>query len=516
MNQAIAHSGEADGVIGDDDCYVLNPYFRMRNDHYFTRLYGWEGMGDYHLHPTTAVIVALCNGKRTVGEIAKLVRPFVPDGLGDRAEDAALKNVKSIIEFYIKSAKEQKGEAANSHSELPSEAALVPLSLMTQFTRGHAPQYDPLSFLPERAPAVTFDDELRDKAPSRVNWHLTSACATDCKYCYLTRRTIPPAQMMSRAKMVAVVKELSEFGVFEIMPSGGDVLLYPYLLDFLENVRSHRFLPMRLSTKAYLSKTLAKRLAEYSDMIFCLQFSLDSVVEEEADYLTGTPGFYQRAMESIHNALDAGLQVSAKAVITPYNILSIPRLYRTLKSLGLQKVLLALYSRSGYHHTDDLFNHQESYEWLKKEILTLESEYPNDLINLQNAPLGTEALSEEKKEESWAQRARCSAGRSSLMICADGKIIPCEQLPENEEMFVGDLTAQSLEAVWNGKRLAEMTYAPPREKFVGTPCWSCEEFETGCLSKMGYCVRDEYVYYQKYFKTPSRCPKSDSPFVRTT
>jgi len=44
-----------------------------------------------------------------------------------------------------------------------------------------------------------------------------------------------------------------------------------------------------------------------------------------------------------------------------------------------------------------------------------------------------------------------------MMICADGKVLPCEQMPETEEYFCGDISHQSIQEVWDGNHLRELT-----------------------------------------------------------
>ncbi|MFX0195883.1 MAG: hypothetical protein ACFFCW_07160 [Candidatus Hodarchaeota archaeon] len=87
-----------------------------------------------------------------------------------------------------------------------------------------------------------------------------------------------------------------------------------------------------------------------------------------ADYLTRTKGYYKRALKSIGNLLEAGLRVNVKAVVTPYNILTVPQLCRELYRAEISFVLIHPYHRSDYHHTDDLFNHKESYAWLEESL----------------------------------------------------------------------------------------------------------------------------------------------------
>jgi radical SAM protein with 4Fe4S-binding SPASM domain len=337
---------------------------------------------------------------------------------------------------------------------------------------------------------------------------------TDCRYCYLKRRAIPESERLPLRRALEIVEECKEIGVFLVDIGGGDALLYPHLLEFLAALEERSFLPVLISTKAYCSETLAKRLAELGVASLGLQFSIDSTVPEVADYLTRTPGFCARTLESIDNALKAGLHVATKTVITPYNILTVPRLYRELRHRGVVSVTLASYSRSAYHHTDDLFNHAETYEWLEKELEVLRKEFPDDYFNIQNGRPATEPTRKQVLEEAWPKRNRCVAGRDAIMICADGKVVPCEQMAEVEENFCGDLKVQSVMEVWNSRELIERTTDQPREKFQGTPCHDCEDF-VHCVNHMGNCIRDNAQFYGTIYTTPTNCPKFDRAWQRT-
>lgn len=495
--------------LTDNDVYALNPFVRLRNEHAYVVAYGTEGRGNYKLPHSYGVILSLCDGRRTVGDIAKLVTPFVKKNSYNNPLDEARKRVYKIVDMFRRSYAEQKNPAV-AHDG--SQAFLIPASRIPDFSPTRPRVYDAKRFLPKYAfPRGDYDYRFRERVPGELLWHLTSECATNCQYCYLGRRSIPKSRLISKKRMLEILDEAKRIGVFSVDPTGGDVILYPYLFDFLDEHQTHQFIPIRISTKAFVSKEMARRLAQYHS-IFEIQFSIDSTVEEVADYLVQKPGFCKKAMESIDNVLEAGLRVAAKAIITPYNVCTIPRFYRTLRRRGVGDIRLATYCRSGYHHRDGLFNHIEDYNWLDKQLDVLGEEFPGKRIAYQN---GRPTLSQRSKQElqlAWKERTRCAAGRTSILICADGKVIPCEQLPETEEMFIGDVTVQSIEEIWNSKKLDEMTIQHPREKFRNTICYNCLEIEE-CHQKMGYCIRDTYQDTGTIYDAAPGCPKSDR-FVR--
>jgi radical SAM protein with 4Fe4S-binding SPASM domain len=500
--------------IKDEDKFIVNPFFRLRNGNGRVLIYGSEGLGFYQSHRTHGIVVALCNGDRTVADIARLTRPFVRAANDEEALNNCKAIVKAIVFHFCKTKEEQQGKTARP-SDFPAASVLTSKTdYDTKFRNIKVPivQYDAEKFLPKDASDIAGPDVqiMHESAPVSINWHLTSECSTNCKYCYLGRRNVQP---LPKERTLALIEEAANIGVLSVTPNGGDILLYKHLDEVLTSLGNRKFLPVMISTKSFLSKEKAKMLAAASGFIWELQFSIDSTVPEVTEYLVGVKDYTTRIFSSIENALEAGLRVTAKAVITPYNILTIPRLYRELKQRGVLHVRLATYGRSGFHHTDDLFNHKESFDWLERQINKLRNEFPEDKIEIQNGQPNSSPQPVEARQESWGHRSSCTAGRSALMICADGKTIPCEQMPETETYFCGDVAIQSIQEVWNGERLRALTYGVPIDLFKEKPCYDCEENEV-CLHTKGNCIRDLAIHYGSIYQPPSNCPKARLQFVR--
>jgi radical SAM protein with 4Fe4S-binding SPASM domain len=499
--------------IGDDEVYVLNPLYRLRNSKHYV-LAAWGGKG-LVLHRAAGVVLALCNGKRTIAEIAAITRPLVKIADDAEATEVAKAKVKEITYTMSRTEEERNGQPRQPSPFLAATVLLTKADYDRIFgrTKLKPVEYRACDFLPKDESEMVHacGCDSREATPVRLIWHFTSECSTDCRYCYLGRRKVKP---LPKERVLLLVEEAAAIGVVEIRPTGGDVLLYPHLMDVLMALCKHKFLPTVLPTKSFLGKEKAKVLAESASFVMGVQFSMDSTVPDVADYLVRAKDYCQRIFTSIDNALEAGLRVEAKAVITPYNILTIPKLYRDLKKRGVSTIYLAAYRRSSFHHSDDLFNHAASYQWLEEQVKQLKREFPDDFIRIQNSAPRLELDSPEARQEAWPKRNSCSAGRSVMMICADGKVIPCEQMPETEEYFCGDVSHQSIMEVWDGDRLRELTYGIPREKFKGQLCYDCEEREL-CINQKGCCIRDLSQYYGSIYQPPDNCPKYNKSFIRT-
>jgi radical SAM protein with 4Fe4S-binding SPASM domain len=502
--------------IGDQEIYILSPLYRLRNSkskHVMLR--GAFSLPAEWVHRATSVVLALCNGKRTVADIARITRPLVKIADDAKAIEVAKANVKCIIHTMRQTVEERVGQPRKP-SEFQAPTVLIAKADHDRIF-GHTKfmhvEYRAKDFLPKDL-SETGPMSLpppREYAPASLTWHFTSECSNDCRYCYLGRRKIRP---LPKERTLSLIEEAAALDVMEIQIAGGDFLLYPHLEDVLAALCRHKFLPATIYTKSFLSKEKAKLLAETASVIFNVQFSIDSTVGNVADYLVRTKGFCSRIFKSIDNALEAGLRVETKTVITPYNILTIPKLYRDLKKRGVSYIRLAAYRRSAFHHSDDLFNHPASFQWLEEQVKQLQQEFPDDDIHIQNGAPQLGPLSLEVRQKAWPTRPRCRSGRGSMMICTDGKVIPCEQMPETEEYFCGDVSYQSIQEVWDGDRLRELTYGVPREKFKGQPCYDCEEWDE-CVNQKGNCIRDLAKYYGSIYLPPPECPKHDRGFIRT-
>jgi radical SAM protein with 4Fe4S-binding SPASM domain len=459
------------------DIYVLNPDARLRNDKKRVLVLSIHRGAAYPLvlDPIAGVVMSMFDGSRTCEDIAHLCTSFA----------------------YTKITQEMPFPLLLKMADLGPE----------EFARIR--KYNPRDFAIHRDQWKSiYADDSHQVFPVTLLWLLTNDCQVNCQYCYMHKPPLKKEDLLPWDRVQTILKEIYEHGPLLLNISGGDVMLYPHIFDFLDLLRQYDLPLVGIPTKAYVDRETADRLAE-NDIVESIQFSIDSTVPEIGDYLVQSPGFVERTFKSIENCLAAGLKVESKSVITPYNITTIPKLYRELKTRGVSEIRLATYCRSTFHHKDKFFNHLDDYEWLDREIEKLKQEFPEDDFMIQNGDPKPEPMSPEKKKEIWDKSTRCTAGRNMLAICANGRVVACEQIPEREEDYIGDLRSQSLTEVWNSKALDEYLIHPPREKFKGTICYECPDDEFyKCNTITGTCVRDIIRDYGTRWAPTKYCPRA--------
>ncbi|WP_367883270.1 SPASM domain-containing protein [Thermococcus peptonophilus] len=87
----------------------------------------------------------------------------------------------------------------------------------------------------------------------------------------------------------------------------------------------------------------------------------------------------------------------------------------------------------------------------------------------------------------------------------DGRVTVCERLANLDWLIVGDLKKESVRDVWESERVRWFRNLP-RELYRGTPCYSCQYFETICQPRGGICLLSSYALNGRFFGPDSMCP----------
>ncbi len=344
--------------------------------------------------------------------------------------------------------------------------------------------------------------------PTHIRLSVGFSCETNCVYCYAERKQIPYSERLGLSRWIELIDEAIRNEIFNIEISGADPFADDLTIKLISYVLKAN-IPVFLSTKAMLKPDIIDKLIE-SGLNFegyagpsTLQISIDSTVPEIADYLSGVKEYIKRADDNIKLCLDKGIRTRIKCVLTRVNHNSIIPIIDKYYDLGVR---FFQFVQCGYSHFRDinmlLLNSSQ-----KNEIVLI-----NDALNIDDYP-GAEIIIQTEKgsantpfsPESWANRSRCSGGYNSLTICPDGNVILCEQMPANEDFYVGNVKEKNIIDIWNSDKLVKWVQ-PHIDAFIGSPCYDCNEFED-CVHNAGWCYRDALFAYDNMYTAPPRCPR---------
>jgi|GEM_PF-1337971 len=426
------------------------------------------------LHPNTAIVLSLFNGRRGIEEI------------------------KSIISQLFEISPEEKREYFKNFLETWSPF----LCEVTDANKHLIKQYDQKEFIIDASQVDL--THFRLTAPITLAYLPTYSCSRNCIYCYAEKEFSPFQAEMPFEKIKAIINEMRKLRVIMLSLGGGDAFTREDFLDILQVVISANITPI-VSTKEYLSEPTVRRLREIG--LKTIQLSVDSPVPEIADFLTGSKEYFSQIIKTMDRLLKNNIKVTTNTVVTSYNFHELPKLILFLIEKGIASIHLSQYARSLYRHRDDLFLYRKDTNWLASEVNHIQNKYPH--CNIEFAGVSRELEDPEEELRKHLTRPPCPAGKSSFVILPDGKVILCEQLPSVSEFVVGDLNRQSIQEVWDSSALKKLIY-PSKELFEDAGCSSCDEFEH-CVLRLGRCIRETFKAYGNIYSVDPNCPKASAP-----
>jgi MoaA/NifB/PqqE/SkfB family radical SAM enzyme len=299
--------------------------------------------------------------------------------------------------------------------------------------------------------------------PQVVSLAVTNRCNSHCIMCNMWRRAreIPDIKTLELTgdEIIGLLSRPLFSGLVELDLTGGE----PHLRDDLADITlgigrlKSSFLP-KLRSIIITSNGLlpGKVVSNYQKILEGLRgtnIDLVSVasfdgVDETHDKVRGTKGAFKLAVETLDGLLGLRKEypnyfIGLKTTILPENIHALD----AILDFALERNLFHIISPAFF--TETRFRNIE-----KREKLALSPAQYEEILKFYNRP--------ELKTSYFYSRARnflaagrkqwtCTALNNYLFIEFDGKVYPCELLPEP----VGDLRKQSIEDIWYGRTASE-------------------------------------------------------------
>jgi len=479
--------GEADNHdhhafrLSDDTRLGIPAENRLRKDKKQVIYYG-NSLFDtwvFHLLPAQVVILSLFNGVRTLDEIADVFSYL---------SDCTKEEAHYKIRVFLKTLHFSEGNSFVDVSAFPTASLMPPI------------------FVDDYLVFDTIQTNRLD-APTSLMLMPTDQCFTDCEYCYSCRHPISKDHLLTTERLLELIDEAHQIGVISISVNGGDVFARPEHMDILERIFQYGIEP-GLSTKAYISKEKAKELKKIG--VKWLQVGLDST-RDMCDKLVRRPGYFDRAVETIHNLAEAEVKVRTNSIIVSESLPFLPELVDFLMTLPLFDIKVAPVFLGLYRGNEQMLLSAEQKKWYRKVMDEKVRQYPDHIINWE-CEEDILDVNEGQIADWFKSRPYCSSGRTQVVIAPDGKVVTCEQSPQEGEFVCGDVKHQSIMEVWNSEALKKW-YEPPREYFEGTACYDCETFEY-CIHSIGHCWLQVLKMQGSLWSPHPYCPKSEKPVQR--
>ncbi len=137
---------------------------------------------------------------------------------------------------------------------------------------------------------------------------VTDRCNFRCVYCKSAdpKNYFPHRDLLSWDEFLRLARIMSGLGIRKVRVTGGEPLLRPGIIDFLSGLKQIEGIhDLALTTNGYLLAEMAADLARAG--VRRVNVSMDSAHPDKFAAITRTPGSFERVMEGVDAAVDAGL-----------------------------------------------------------------------------------------------------------------------------------------------------------------------------------------------------------------
>lgn len=430
--------------------------------------------------------------------------------IGDKEYDASIASiseelhvspvsVENFVAQLIDNNEKKEFKLSDTHS------VVLPSNLLTRFSCKPSPSvYEEDNINPFADYAIK-----RPSVPLYANFMVTTACTTDCLYCY-ANRTLSPT--LTTEKIIAVIKELHDQGTINVMLTGGDIFAHRDWETILRVAHNYGYKPL-LSTKTPLKKNQIELLRglDYDE----IQFSLDSSSSDILETLVKVDSKYlDRVTSFLKDCSELKMKVVIRSVLTKKNAskdkLSSLYLYISqfdcVKEWMMTPAFFSKYKESYYKSLEvDNEDLVEAYKLSKKDGLT----FKIGLNKISND--GYVLKKHNDVEEFVCLNQICLGNTTGISILANGNCSVCEMLYDTPEYIIGNVNHSTIREIWNSPKALGLYTMKQKEFPHSSPCSACSVFEE-CRNSYGkrVCYVDIAKAGHTKWDPDPRCPHSEN------
>lgn len=150
-----------------------------------------------------------------------------------------------------------------------------------------------------------------------IQFQYDYACNMRCQHCCVSKIK-KEDKKFTPERLATLARQADELAVTQFTISGGEPLLFPDFEAIVQAINPRKFFIATDTNGWLLSKEKAQWLKEIG--VGKIHISLDSADPEVHDAFRKTKGSYERAVNAIKNAQEAGLSVTVNTVLTKQRI----------------------------------------------------------------------------------------------------------------------------------------------------------------------------------------------------
>ncbi|MFA5011879.1 MAG: radical SAM protein [Ignavibacteria bacterium] len=262
------------------------------------------------------------------------------------------------------------------------------------------------------------------RQPASGMFELTTRCNLACMMCYVAEHACSKSakdKEMTAEDWIRIAEDGVQNGLVFITLTGGEIFLRPDFFKIYEPIRKMGTVLNLYTNGNLITKSAAERLSAAPPNK--IEITLYGATQGTYETVTKNPKGYKLCCDGIENLLSVGINPVLKTTIIKQNKHELDAMRKMAHDWGLPFLSSWLLTE----RTDGAVSGIKESRLMPEEIIQLEKE---DRIS--SRELYEISLQYNKSETSKTREEifYCSAGKSSFMISADGKMNACLDLPQ--------------------------------------------------------------------------------------
>ncbi len=275
----------------------------------------------------------------------------------------------------------------------------------------------------------------RDKKPVVV-WNCTQRCNLKCVHCYAQSEDRDYAGEMSTEEAKTMIDDLAEFGAPVLLFSGGEPTIRKDLVELMHYAKGKGMRVVISTNGTLITAEKAKQYAEVG--LSYVGVSLDGA-RETHDSFRGLPGSFDKSIEGIRNARDAGIKVGLRMTINKRNWQDIPEIFKVMREENIPRACFyhLVYTGRGSELMKEDLSHDETREavrlimdltkemfddGLAPEILTVDNHADGPFVYMELLKEDPERAEQVLQLLQWNQGN--SSGNGIACVSWNGEVYP--------------------------------------------------------------------------------------------
>jgi radical SAM protein len=206
-----------------------------------------------------------------------------------------------------------------------------------------------------------------DKAPFTIAWEVTRACAYACVHCRADAQHQRHPDELTSQEAFQLVNRLAAFGNNPILIfTGGDPMMRRDLFELIAYA-TEKGLRCSLTPTATALPTRERLQKAKEAGIRRIALSLDAPRPRVHDDFRKVSGSWQRTMDILHNAQEAGLSVQVNTTVAKHNVDILPEMVPFIEEVGAVQWSVFFLVPTGRAMIEQMISpeeHERVFNWL--------------------------------------------------------------------------------------------------------------------------------------------------------